>query len=229
MAISVAMTRSVGRRDISFFARRYRAASRKRALFRSSLIVGLGYHATWVFRGAATLFSVVLSLGLGGLGASGCGLADFQTTVSDEASIPGASDPPSPLGWTGFTGSFASLNLSADKSFTNAGVKPSDVNSILVKSVHLAGADPGKDDLGAILESVTLSVEAPGLAKTSFATISPLPSGYQADMTVDGSLNLKPYATAPTMTISAAMTLKQRPALQTTLETTITLVIDPHL
>jgi hypothetical protein len=160
---------------------------------------------------------------------TGCGLAKFDTSVSDMATIPGTFGTTMPMALT-YGGSFANLDLQANMSFVNNGVKPGDVNSIIVKSAHLDGADPGKDNFAALLSTFELFVAAPDQAMKRLAHQDTFPSGASVDLIVDDpTLNLKPYATAPSMTISANVMLKQKPLFNTTVKTTVVLTVDPHL
>jgi hypothetical protein len=158
---------------------------------------------------------------------SGCGIAKFETTIADQATIPGTFQM-APLG-LGYGAAFNDLHLDTDKSFTNAGVKPSDVNTIFVKSVHVEATMPERDRLDVILASMKMFVEAPGVDKQQIAWIDAFPMGAAADLMVDSTINLKPYATAPSMKVSAEVVLKKAPLFPTTIKTIVTLAVDPHV
>lgn len=161
---------------------------------------------------------------------TGCGaLDDFEHVLQDEASIPGSFFQTSPFA-LGYSGGFNDIQLSSSKSFQNAGVTPGDVDAIFVVSARLEGTKPQIDRLDVLLGRVEIHVEAPGVEKRTIATIEEIPPNASAvDLTVAPDFNLKPYAVAPSMQVGADVTLKQAPALETTLRTTIVLHVDINL
>jgi hypothetical protein len=159
----------------------------------------------------------------------GCGLNKFKESVEDTATIPGTTTLMQPFA-LGYMGGFNSLNLSQSKGFQNAGVTPSNVDAIFVESVHLEAMNPGVDDFGAILASVTLWVVAPSVQKATIATQTGFPAGSSsADLMVVPNLNIKPFAVQPMMQVGADVVLKQHPAFNTTITTTVNLLVDIHL
>ena len=170
-----------------------------------------------------------LFLAAAALTSTACGaLDDFETTIEDEATIPGTfnAQTPSPLN---FGGSFSSLDLSANREFSNQGVGPDDVDAIFVKAVHVESTEPMRDRLDVLLESIDLAVSSPGIAEKSVASKSQFPAAPAVDLDVVPDLNLKPYATAESMTMGATISLKQKPTFTTTLRVTVTLAIDINL
>lgn len=167
-------------------------------------------------------------------GSPACGLKKFETSLSDEATLPGTIGQPLPITGPealGYKGGFNGLNLAQERNFQNNGVKPGDVDSITVISARLQGTK-SIDDLGALLMSVELWVEGPtpDLPRKTIATITEFGAGSNAaDFTVMSGFNLKPYAVAPSMKVGTNILLKQRPAFDTTLRTTIKLLVDIHL
>jgi hypothetical protein len=169
------------------------------------------------------MFSATLVLG------TGCGLNRFNETIQDTATIPGTVlMMATPLG---YGGSFNNLDLSHSMGFQNAGVTPGNVDAIYVQSVHLQGAHPETDDFGAILSSVTMWVQAPSVPRATVASQNSFAAGSSsADLVlVMPSVNLKPFAVQPSMQVGADVVLKQKPALNTTITTTVILAVDIHL
>src|ERR1700731_2778827 len=97
--------------------------------------------------------SLALALVLCAPVVSACGLNKFDETLTDQASIPGTVGMGQPFA-LGYSGGFNSLDLSNDKTFQNNGVKPSQVDAIFVKSVHIEGTSPQIDRLDVILKSL---------------------------------------------------------------------------
>ncbi|MBI2377465.1 MAG: hypothetical protein HYV07_25920 [Deltaproteobacteria bacterium] len=160
---------------------------------------------------------------------AGCGaLDDFETQIEDQATIPGTFGTGMP-GTLDFGGSFDSLQLSSNREFDNRGVDPSDVDAIFVKSVRVESTEPMRDRLDVLIDEITLVIEAPGLDSRTLASKSELPMGPSVELDVDPTFNLKPYAVASSMSISATLTLKQQPTFTTTLRTIVTLAIDVNL
>lgn len=204
------------RRDVAELVRDGSACARMRPMRprRAGLIASV----RWI----GVLSAISFGVGCGGLD-------EFEQVLEDEASIPGSFFQPAAFA-LGYKGGFDGIQLSKADSFQNAGVEPSDVDAIFVKSVHLEGTKPQIDRLDVILTSVELFVEAPGVPRATIATITQFPPGASAvDLDADTALNLKPYAVAPSMSVGANVTLRQAPALETTLKTTVKLLVDINL
>lgn len=166
--------------------------------------------------------------------ASACGGIDhFEHVMVDEATVPGSSMINGPFS-VQYGGDFNGVDLSKSESFSNNGVDPNDVDAIFVKAVRLEGTRPDVDRLNVILNSVVIWVQAPDLPRVVVASSYNFPNSNQASIEVvaaeDGeSINLKPYATAASMTVGTDINLKVQPAFDTTLRTTITLLVDINL
>jgi hypothetical protein len=157
-----------------------------------------------------------------------CGLNKFDDTLTDQATIPGKVTMGAPFSLM-YGGAFSSgLDLSTEKSFQNNGVKPSQVDAIYVKAVHIE-AMPDVEHFDVILQSLTISVEAPNVPMQTIAMGSDFPSSNEADLTVMSMVNLKPYAVSPMMQVGTNAVLKQQPGLNTTIKTTVTIEVDIHL
>ena len=126
-------------------------------------------------------------------------------------------------------GGLNNLALSQDQSFQNQGVAPSDVDAIFTKSITLEDGEPRLKNFANVVESVILFVEAPGVEKKELARGQDFPDAATVSLAIQPTLNLKPYAVAPSMTISAEVKLKQPPLNRFELKTTITLLVDINL
>lgn len=158
-----------------------------------------------------------------------CGIDDFEVTLEDSATISGTQFQTGIPGALDY-GNFGALTLETNKSFLDQGVSPDDVDAIFVKSVNVAGGNPEIDRLDVILESIELSVDASGVNKRTIATGSNFPAQTRSvDLSVMSEVNLKSYAVANDMSVGAVITIKTPPALQTTIKTTITLLVDINL
>jgi hypothetical protein len=85
--------------------------------------------------------------------------------------------------------------------------------------------------LGPIVESIELFVSGPApLEKKRLASIEMVPTtADDLTLTHDGTLNLKDYATASQMTLTADVKLKQRPLASMKIRTVIQLAIDANI
>lgn len=166
--------------------------------------------------------------------ASACGGIDhFEHTMVDEATVPGSSMINGPFS-VQYGGAFNGVDLAKSESFSNNGVDPNDVDAIFIKAVRFEGTRPDVDRLDVLLNAAVLWVEAPGLPRVTVASRYEFPSSNQTTLEVvageDGeSINLKPYATAASMTVGTDINLKLQPAFTTTFRTTITLLVDINL
>jgi hypothetical protein len=159
-------------------------------------------------------------------------LDEFEEVLVDETTIPATSPVASPFA-PGFGGGFGGIELSKSRAFGDAGVSPSDVDAIFVRSVRIE-ADSGSgnlelDRLDRLLTSINLYVEAPGQERRVIAQLAAFPAAASADLLVETMLNLKPWAVAPSMSIGAELVLTRRPAVNVKLKTTVTLLVDVNL
>jgi len=161
---------------------------------------------------------------------AGCGaLDDFEVSVSDEATIEGKFlNQPEGLS---FGGSFGGLRLETTKQFTDQGADPSDVDAIFVKSITVEATNPAGINLAPILSSVSLFVAAPGQPKLAIGTATLDANAQLKSLSLDAMTmtNLKPWAVAGPLTMSADIVLRQKPAFDTTLRTTVLLLVDINL
>ncbi len=154
--------------------------------------------------------------------AAGCGKLDtFDVVRSGSATVPGAPGG-APLPASGI----ASFPISIGQDALSAqGIKPKDVDSAKLVGLRLQVTQG--TSLEKWLQSVSLSVEAPGLPKVLVAQkagIGALPAGTTTvDLDTSG-VDLKPYVLAATTTVTAegAGTV---PPVDTTIEATATVAV----
>lgn len=175
------------------------------------------------------------SLALAAIALAACGgLDEFEEVIVEEASIArtdgnGITGPFSP----NYGGGFSNIDLSQSRTFENEGISPDDVDAIFVKSVQIE-VDTGTDDdrldqLHFYIEGMTMHVSAEGQSEAMIAELPMVPMSRTASLEVADTLNLKPYATAPSMTVGANVRLKEERGLNIVLRTTITLLIDVNI
>lgn len=177
-----------------------------------------------------TLVVHLAAVALAAVASAGCGaFDDFEVTLSDAVTIPGSGLNVGVFSPLPYDGGLTDLSLSQDQSFQNQGVTPSDVDAIFTKSITLEDGEPRLKNFANVVDSVVLFVESPGVEKKELARGSDFPDAATVSLTVQPTLNLKPYAVAPSMTISAEVKLKQPPLNSFKLKTTITLLVDINL
>ncbi len=163
------------------------------------------------------------------------GLDEFEEVIVEEASIArtdgnGINGPFSPS----FGAGFSDIDLSQARTFENEGISPDDVDAIYVKSVTLE-VDTGTDDsrldqLHFYIEGMEMNVTATGQSEAMIAELpTPVAMTRVANLDVPPMLNLKPYATADSMTVTANVRLKEPRGVNFVLRTTITLLIDVNI
>lgn len=183
--------------------------------------------ATWI--ATSLLAPTILSCGA---------LDEFEQTIVDETTIPFTQSAAAPWQPSFNAGGFSNVNVSSLREFQNNGVEPGDVDAIYVKSATLdlaTGAnDPAFDQLDNFIVSVELFVESPGLPRQVVAKKDMMPE--TASTTLDitpgdmlPGVNLKPYATAPSMSFGAELRLKEQRGVNATLTTTVVLLVDINL
>ncbi|CAN0562246.1 unnamed protein product, partial [Laminaria digitata] len=133
---------------------------------------------------------------------------------------------------------FSRVNLPSLQEFQSNGVSAGDVDAIYVKSVTLdlstGSNNPAIDQLDNFIVNVELFVEAPGLNRQVIATKTMMPEAASTTLEITPGdmlpgVNLKPYATAPSMSFGAQMMLKDPRGVNAQLKTTIVLVVDLNL
>lgn len=161
---------------------------------------------------------------------SGCGaFDDFEVELKDSITVPGSGLGLNVFSPLPYDGGLARTELAQNQSFQNQGVEPGDVDAIFVKSIKLEDSQPGLRNFKAVLDEVVLFVEAPGVERKELARGSNFPDAATVELMVQSTLNLKPYAVASQMTISAEVKLKQQPLNTFKILTTVTLLVDINL
>lgn len=173
------------------------------------------------------------------LSSAGCGALDeFEQTIVDEATIPFTQPAAAPFVPTFSAGGLSNVNFSTLQEFQNNGVSPGDVDAIYIKSITLdldAGSNnPAIEQLDNFIVGVEFFVEAPGQPRQVVARKDMMPE--TASTTLDitpgdmlPGVNLKPYATAQSMSFGAQLTLKDPRTISAKLTTTVVLVVDLNL
>ena len=186
------------------------------------------------------------------------GLDDFATEVTDEATIDGTylMNSPSSLN---FGGQYSNLQLSATKEFQDQGIDPDDVDAIYITGITIEATTPEGARLDPIIRSLDFSISASGqptkligrsiIPDGELRVIelgSPTASGCSDVQYTDetscitngaewlsssfsATENIKDYATAESVSVTANVELKQKPLFTTTLRTTIKLLVDINL
>jgi hypothetical protein len=168
--------------------------------------------------GAAFVFSVF---------ACACGGIDrFEHVITDSATIPGTINM-GPFSLN-YGGAFNGTDLSKAETFRNNDVSPDDVDGIFIQSVTIQGTKP-IDRLDVLFEAMELAIEAPGLPRLPIASKRGFERSNASGLNLDTNQNIKDYATSETMTVTTNVDIKQQPAFETTIETTVTLIIDINL
>ena len=169
-------------------------------------------------------------LGLLTVSAIGCGALDeFEEVIVDEALLPRQTTvgPFSPQ----FGGSLTNIDLSASREFRNNDVSPGDVDAIFVRSI-VVETDAGQPDLSNMslyISRIEFYVEADGVERRTLGTLTDIPMATSARIPVDSDLNLKPYATAPSMRVGTNVDIHTQPFVNVTFRTTLTLLVDINL
>jgi len=181
-----------------------------------------------------------LWIALACVGGAGCGALDeFEQTIVDQTTIPftqGAQAPFVPTFSSG--GGLSNVSFSTLQEFQNNDVSPDDVDAIYVKSITLDIAtgsnNPAIDQLDNFIVSAEIFVESPGLPRQVIATKAMMPDTASTTMDITPGdmlpgVNLKPYATAASMSFGAQLTLKDQRGVNATLTTTVVLLVDINL
>lgn len=169
------------------------------------------------------------ALGAAMLVAAGCGLVAFDVTVEADTVIQGGGTIFDQLASLGFQ-SFGGIDLSTTQEFENRDVRPEDVDSITLKRVVLEITDPSDVDFS-FLNSLEFYVEAPGQPKVLVAQSAPgaFDGTRRVEMEIVDGVELKPYATAESMSLTTQANADGRPSADTTVHATVVFHVDPNL
>lgn len=163
-------------------------------------------------------------------GGTACGALDeFEQVIVDEARLPQQTNP-GPFS-PDFGGSLDDLNLSTAEEFQNNNVSPDDVDAIFVKSlvIETDGGTPTLSIMSTYLSRVEFYVQADGVPRQTLGVLTEIPDATSAVIPVDPTLNLKPFAVAPSMQVGADIELRVVPFVDVTIRTTLTLLVDINL
>lgn len=186
------------------------------------------------------------SLFVGFLASSACSALDtFEEVIADEAVIPANRSSQTPFE-PSFANSFNAIDLSKSSGFDRNDVKPSDVDAIFVRRIHVSmsvglNSPDTLNRLDHAFESMLFYVEADGQDRRTIAQLpipeanstaggAVMPATAAVDLPVDTTLNLKPFVLAPNMRMGTELILKaDRPPFDITLKAEVTLLIDINL
>lgn len=154
----------------------------------------------------------------------------FDATVQGSTSIP-ASTLGGVLGALPQFGSLTNVDFSQTQDFQNQGVTKADVQSVKMKSVTILMTSPNNEDFS-WLDSMTFSAQAGSMSdtvatKTGINQLGLQPPNPQFSMDVT-SVELAPYVTAPSMSLTADAT-GQSPPQDTTLQATIVITVTANV
>jgi hypothetical protein len=144
-------------------------------------------------------------------------VSETSTTVIEEASL-----VETLLGDLGF-GDFVALDVTASEELQNQGVAPGDIQDVRLAAFTLVATAPEGADL-AFLESLTVSVDAPGLDPVVIARGDSFPAG-GASVALDvEDVDLTAYVTSQSLTVTVDAE-GGRPERATTVEASFTLSV----
>lgn len=179
------------------------------------------FHAPARVAGLAAVLGLALSAC-----ADGKSIDDFDITRSAESVVSG-SVLTQVLGSIGFA-SLSDLNFSNSAEMKNSGVKPSQIDSIKMTLLRLKVKKPATGQDLTFLSSVKFYAESSGLPKVLVAEGGPFAAGSgQVDLKLAGA-ELKPYATAASMSLTTEVS-GHAPAQDTTIEATVTLRVNVNV
>ncbi|MAO82287.1 MAG: hypothetical protein VX405_11390 [Myxococcota bacterium] len=163
----------------------------------------------------------------GMLGLIGCGGLDtFPIEVTSESQVEGGSLIEQWVGDLGF-GGFLNLDISSHESLANQGIKPEQIDSVRLTEMRLEITSPDAQDF-TFIESLEFLAEAPELEQKLVAFGGPFTEGESIIILDRTDLELAPYATAETMSITTNVT-GRRPPQDTTIKAFLRLDVDVNV
>lgn len=127
-----------------------------------------------------------------------------------------------PVGFLGFD------QIDFSQQFKNQGVTKEQVDAVHLESMTLTIAAPASGSFD-FLDEVAFYAEAKGQPKVKIAAISDIPPGArELDLQVNSDVDLTPYVTASSMTISSEVK-GERPEQETQVEAAAVLDVDIHI
>lgn len=176
---------------------------------------------------SARLLSALLTV----LPTLGCDeLDEFEETFVDVIVVPGNTGVQGPYNGS-FEGQLSALDLSQSRGFREAAVNPSDVDSIRVTSgtIDIDLGSPRLNDLSVYLESFEIYVASDNQPRTQLTRLDSFPAAAQVALPLSQSPELKRFATDTGMRFDADLQLRQQPALNVRLTTTLVIKVDIDL
>lgn len=151
------------------------------------------------------------------------GLDELDIKRSSTATIPGGNILSQLVGSLGFS-DLADMDLKDSQELKNQGVKPNEIDSVKLDSLTLDIVSPAGQDFG-FLDDVSFFIEAPGLEKKRIAHGEAFAPGLaHVGLDVD-DVELKPYVTAASMSITSEVQGHQ-PNQETKVKATVVLTVD---
>jgi hypothetical protein len=154
----------------------------------------------------------------------GCGLDTFDVHASGrstvDGSIAGGVLDAVPLQLDGLT----SFDITSSREFKNQGAKPGDIDSVKLTSLGLAVEAPANGNLD-FIDHVDFYASAPGQKDVLIATLDVPTKGVRTVHAKVLDVELKPYATATSMTLSSKVKGRQ-PHEDTTVRVDVVISVD---
>ena len=155
------------------------------------------------------------------------GLDNFQITESSESTVSGATIFERLIGDLGF-GDWLNLDLTQNEKLANQGVEGHQLDTVYLHSLTLTITEGHRDQDFSFIESIDFFANGPGLEKKLIARGSSFATGIKSVGLEIESVNLAPYASANSMTITTDVD-GHRPDHQTTIRAEIVLDIDVNV
>ena len=157
-----------------------------------------------------------------------CGsLTKISTTQTATATIQGGSLLDLLTGDIGF-GNLGNFDITQSQEFKNQGIRKEQLNSVKLRTLTLTITNPPSGQDFTFLQSLSFSVEAPGVAKKEIAKGGPFQAGAKEISLTVLDVELVPYATATSMTFTTTANGK-KPANTTTIDAKVVLDADVNL
>src|SRR5437016_5052746 len=157
--------------------------------------------------------------------ACGCGVTRFDVHASSTTTVPG--NPALPLlSVIPFGASFTNFDLSQQQDFQNQGVTKNQIDSCKLKALKLTVTSG--QSLDQFLTSIKFFAETSGQPQVLVAQKTSIPAN-STSLTLDVmDVELLPYVTAPSMTITT-QTNGHQPAQDTTIKADATFSVDAKI
>lgn len=149
----------------------------------------------------------------------------FDVTVTGQTTVDASPLPVSliPLNFTGFGG----LDLSQTQEFKNQGITKDEIQSVKLVSVTLTIASPAGANFD-FLTSLAFDVSAQGQPQAEVASLATVPQGAtELSLAVEG-VELAPYVTAPSMSVTSNAQ-GELPPQNTTINATMVFDVEPKI